>query len=488
MGKKKSVALTIVFTVIIAFLIAMCVVPSFTLPFSVNGSIKEYNSVLNVISYDSQLGGGYYSIFYPEGVIPQDEYEAEYEAKKAVSEKSAEEYAAKYTKHGALYLEDDIVENGDADESFKEDFNRMVRVVSARFEAMELKYLRVDIVDDYALRIEVSNEVTSPDTVFGVLSASGDFTIAHSSRSLPYFPANRHSMGYFISSVTYAESGGSPYVKINFTSDGRTLFKSVSSIISSDEDDTNINFNVGGTTVVSFSLDSSIDQDYLYISGYTDTKAAKAVAVLFNSCLNEDDIIDFGINAATTRTVSSSMGDEAITLVYVAFGAVILFLAVFSVIKYRGLGVANIYGFLSYLIIVIMIIGLVGYISVSAGAILAIMLALILTSGSNFYMFGCIRKEFESGKRVESAVKDGYKKAILPLVDIYVVLIASAIFMIFVGTAALSVFAQTLVFALISAAASSILLTRFYVAMLMGTAKDKFKFCKFAREVDDDED
>lgn len=488
MGKKKSVALTIVFTVIIAFLIAMCVVPSFTLPFSVNGSIKEYNSVLNVVSYDSQLGGGYYSIFYPEGVIPQDEYEAEYEAKKAVSEKSAEEYAEKYTKHGALYLEDDIVENGDVDESFKEDFSEMVRVVSARFEAMELQYLRIDILDDYSLRVEVSSEVSSSDSVFGVLTASGEFTIGHSSRSLPYFPANRHSMDYFVSSVTYAENSGSSYVKINFTSDGRELFKSVSSIISSDEDDTTICFNVGETTVVSFSLDSEIDQDYLYISGYTDEYVAKAVAVLFNSCLNEDDIIDFEINAATTRTVESSVGDDAMTYVYIAFGFVILFLAVFSVVKYRGLGIANIYGFLSYLIIVIMIVGLVGYISLSIGGILAVMLGLILTVGGNFYMFASIRKEFESGKRVESAVKDGYKKTILPLIDMYVVLIAASIFMIFVGTAALSVFAQTLVFAFISSAVSSMLLTRFYIAMLMGTAKDKFKFCRFAREIDDDED
>jgi len=488
MGKKKSVALIIVFTVLIAFLIAMCVTPTFTLPFSVNGSIKEYNSVLNIISYDSQLGESYYSIFYPEGVLSKSEYEAEYEAKKTVSEKSAEEYAAKYTAHGSLYLESSIVENGDAAADFKEDFEKLTRVICERFEAMGFNYLRVDILDDYSLRVAISDEVSSPDTVFGVLTANGDFTISHSSRSLPYFPANRHSMDYFISSVSVASNSGAYYVKMDFTDEGRALFKSVSGIISADEDDQTINFNVGEDSIISFSIDETIDQSSLYISGYTDSITAKTVAVLFNSCLDEDDVIDTSINAATTRTVSSSVGENAMNYVYIAFGVIILAMAIYSIIKYRGMGVAHIYGFLSYFIIEIMIVGLAGYMHLSIGGILAVFFGFLLTAISNFYFFSCIREEFENGKRIEAAVKEGYKKSILPRVDLYVVLALATIFMIFVGTSALSVFAQVLIFAIISSAASSMLLTRFYLAFFMGAAKDKFKFCKFAREIDDDED
>lgn len=487
MGKKKSVALVIVFTVIIAFLIAMCVVPTFTLPFDVNGSIKEYNSVLNVMSYDSRLGGGYYSIFYPEGVISKSEYESTYEAKKAVSEKSAEEYAADYTAHGSLYLNKDIVENGDADADFKEDFEKMTRVICARFDAMDLNYLSVDILDDYSIRVEVSSEVTSPDTVFGVLSAGGEFTISGASRTLPYMPANRHTMDYFIKSVSVASSSGSYYVKMDFTDEGRTLFNTVSTTIAADEDDQTINFNVGENAVISFSLDEGLDQSSLYISGYTDYLTAKAVAVLFDSCLDEDDVLEADMNAATTRTVEVE-SDDMMKYVYLAFGIVILVTAVLSVIKYRGMGVAHIYGFLSYLIIAIMIVSLAGYMYLSASGILAIFLGFLLTAVSNFYYFTNIRKEFESGKRIEAAVKEAYKKSVLPLVDIYAVLIIASIFMMTVGTAALKVFGQVLLFSLISAGASSILLTRFYLAFFMGAVKDKFKFCNFEREVDDDED
>jgi len=488
MGKKKSVALFIVFTVIIVFLVAMCVVPTFTLPFNINGSVKEYNSVLNVMAYDSQLGDSYYSIFYPQGVISKSEYESEYEAKKAVSEKAAEEYAADYTAHGSLYLNNDIVENGDADADFKEDFEKMTRVICKRFDAMGLNYLRVDILDDYSLRVEISSEVTDPDTVFGVLSTGGDFTISHSSRSLPYFPANRHSMDYFISSVSVAVNSGTPYIKMDFTDEGRTLFSSVSSIIASNEDDQTINFNVGETAVISFTLDESIDQSSLYISGYTDEKAAKAVAVLFDSCLSDSDVLDSNMNASTARTAEAAVGDNAIKFVYIAFGVIILFTAIYSIINYRGMGVAHIYGFLSYLIIAIMIVSLAGYMQLSIGGILAIFFGFLMTTVCNYYFFANIRKEFEGGKRIEAAVKEGYKKSILPLVDIYAVLVMATIFMIFVGTSALSVFAQVLIFALISSAASSILLTRFYLAFMLGAAKDKFKFCKFEREVDDDED
>lgn len=487
MGKKKSVALIIVFTVIIAVLIAMCVVPTFTLPFDVNGSIKEYNSVLNVMSYDSQLGGGYYSIFYPEGVISKSEYESTYEAKKAISEKSAEEYAADYTAHGALYLNNDIVENGDADADFKEDFEKMTRVICSRFDKMNLDYLSVDILDDYCIRVEVSSEITSPDNVFGVLSAGGEFTITDATRTLPYMPANRHSMDYFIKSVSVASSSGTYYVKMDFTDEGRTLFNTVTSTIAANEDDQTINFNVGETAVISFTLDEALDQSSIYISGYTDELTAKAVAVLFDSCLNEDDVLEENMNASTTRTVDVE-SDDMMKFVYLAFGVIILAAIIISAIKYRGMGVANIYGFLSYLIIVIMIVSLAGYMYLSASGILAILLGFILTNAANIYYYSNIKKEYEGGKRIEAAVKEAYKKSVLPLVDINVVLIIASILMITVGTAALKVFGQVLLFSLISSAASSILLSRFYLAFFMGAAKDKFKFCNFAREIDDDED
>lgn len=93
MGKIKSAVFTVIFTIVIAVLCAMCVVPTFTLPFNVNGSVSEYRSVLSVMNLDSDLGGGYYSVYYPEGVISASEYEAEYASKKAVSEDLAADYA-----------------------------------------------------------------------------------------------------------------------------------------------------------------------------------------------------------------------------------------------------------------------------------------------------------------------------------------------------------------------------------------------------------
>ncbi len=118
MGKGKSAVFTVLFTVLIVVLCAMCVVPTFTLPFNVGGTVTEYRSVLEVMSLDADLGGGYSTVYYPEGVISSAEYDAEYEAKKEVSDTLAEEYADGYVKHGSLYLEKDITEDGDADADF----------------------------------------------------------------------------------------------------------------------------------------------------------------------------------------------------------------------------------------------------------------------------------------------------------------------------------------------------------------------------------
>ena len=70
MGKKKSA----VFLVLITILIAVLCVAS-TVSFPIPNSVKEYHSFVDVIKKDSAIGGGYTTVYYPEGVISAEEFE-----------------------------------------------------------------------------------------------------------------------------------------------------------------------------------------------------------------------------------------------------------------------------------------------------------------------------------------------------------------------------------------------------------------------------
>jgi len=106
MGKKKSVVLLTLITIAIVILCAMIAVPSFDLPFRVNGAMSRWNPVVKTYDFGSDFGGGYYTYYYPEGVISETEYKVECESRKEDADK-LKEYQDSYIRHGGLYLSTD---------------------------------------------------------------------------------------------------------------------------------------------------------------------------------------------------------------------------------------------------------------------------------------------------------------------------------------------------------------------------------------------
>ena len=171
MGKKKSVGVLTLITIVIVALCAMIAVPSFDLPFPVNGAESTWHPVVDTYDFDEDLGGGYYTYYYPEGVISEVEYQKEYESR---SEDKQEEYENSYTPYKGLYLstdsDDGVVEETEngyvVTDSFKESFEAAKKEISSRYEKRGDSSFRVSVVDDYALRIELPVSDTAAGTAF----------------------------------------------------------------------------------------------------------------------------------------------------------------------------------------------------------------------------------------------------------------------------------------------------------------------------------
>ena len=74
MGKKKSVVLMTLLTIVIVVLCAITAFPSFYIPGS--DKVKKWNPAVLQYDLSMDLGGGYYAYYYPEGVISENEYES----------------------------------------------------------------------------------------------------------------------------------------------------------------------------------------------------------------------------------------------------------------------------------------------------------------------------------------------------------------------------------------------------------------------------
>ena len=141
MGKKKSVVLLTLITIVIVALCAMIAVPSFDLPFPVNGAESTWHPVVDTYDFDEDLGGGYYTYYYPEGVISEAEYKTECESREGDADR-LEEYTSSYTAHGGIYLSTDpddgvVEEDGNGGytvtESFRTSFEAAAKEIASRF-------------------------------------------------------------------------------------------------------------------------------------------------------------------------------------------------------------------------------------------------------------------------------------------------------------------------------------------------------------------
>lgn len=386
-----------------------------------------------------------------------------------------------------MYLSTDIVENGDADADFKQDFEDAVKIIAERYEVLNLDYVKIDVADDYSIRVELSTEVSDPDSVFSILASSGDFTLRHSSATLPLLrPTRNYPMSTYFRKASTRTAGDTPYVRFYLTDEGRSKIKSISNTVASDEDDQVLGFYVGETSIISLTVDGIIDSDELYLSGYEDELSAKCVASLMNSCIN-GNTVELDMTVGSTNTFEPVAGENIDTAVYIAVGIAMLAMFIYSAVKYRGIGAAHIYGFLSYAICAVMCVSLIETVYLSLGGVIAVILGGVLLCLSNYYVFGNVRSEFDNGKRISASMKEGYKKSLPALIDIHVILLVVSGLMYFIGISALSMFGAVMAICTIISAAC-VALTWFYWLMLMGNAKNQFKFCNFKREVIDDED
>lgn len=551
MSKTKSVVVTTLLTIVIVALCLMCVVPEFGLPFRVNGAYQTYNSVTSVINYGSDLGGGYSAVYYPEGVISAETYNAKkerytvslydalkdggatvsedmdyaalkaaYEAHKAASGDiveagkivaQADEYIGNYKawdgkdftsdeSKAALYLELEEVCFAKNDgsyvigEEFVEDFENTVETIAKRFDKKNFSFLSVSKVNGYAIRVNVPLTVTDADGLFTQMGYTGEFTLRGADSERPVLQGfGEHKISDYFKGASSRAAGGAGYVVLKMTSLGKDKIYDITTALTSDStDDQTLYFYVGDTQVIGLGLsDGPVDQRTLYIGGESMTAdSAENIGIVIDSCIN-DNAVELTLTADSAITYTVGTGDCAIAAVYIVFGAALLVLAIYSIVRYKGLGVVQIFSMLSFLVCMLMYVAFLPGMLLHVSGIFAAALTSVILALSNFYIFESVRKEFNTGKTLDASVKAGYKKALAPVLDMHILLFILGLILYFISVGEVVTFAFIFTLGVLTSGIISLLVTRFYWYSMRGLLPrgQQYKFSGFVREVsDDDED
>ena len=244
MGKKKSVVLIVLISIVMFVLAVITAFPKFTIP-GTNG-VKEWNPA--VLQYDlgSDFGGGYYAYYYPQGVITETEYKENVEA---LTGDELKEYKSSYKKYGAtsLYLstnaDDGIFTEGNKErvsEAFTKAFDKAVELVTERFEARAAKTgssYSVSVVDDYAIRVQISSGENSKDMssseyasqAFSLFSLTDKLYFMQGEEVVSQLVDEGSSVSDLIKSVSVRTKYEVAQLQITFTDKGKEMLESFKS-------------------------------------------------------------------------------------------------------------------------------------------------------------------------------------------------------------------------------------------------------------------
>ncbi len=495
MSKAKSAVCLALMSLLIAGLIFVCFIP---FNYGYEG-MNRYNPIAVVTSLDSDLGlyygsgdeyskpyngGGYSAMYYPEGVISSRQYTDD---TKDDAERQ-EEYEGKYEKVGSLYFDTEKVTLADKkpNDDFTADFENAVDMLRERYGRLHEEDVRIDVVDDYTVRVFVPRAASAAFTQFSYM---GDFSVSYgsdASTATTIMPARAtESINDYVEGASTRSANGSEFVVIDFTEKGREALSKATA--NAAESSSTMFFKVGDETALSLSVSEAIDQDSLFITSSSFTaETANIAAILIDTTLEFAPVtMTFSVDEITSHT--ARFGENAMLFVVIALAVLVCAMLVFFFVRYHLLAFAHIYTFLLYLCGTILCVWAIPFLTLSIETISAVLITTILLSISNVIVFENARKDFALGKTITSSVKGGYKKAFWHIFDLHIALALVGFVVFFIALPPLSSFAFTLGLTTVFSGLGSLVLTRFHWAILMAYTENKGGFCNFKKEVADNE-
>ena len=493
MGKKKSVVLIILLTIVTIVLCGITAFPSFSYGIkNWNPAVMQFDLGMDLGGeyLDGQVGGGYYAYYYPDGVKPASDYVEDTEDKFG------------YAEHGGLYVSKDpakgiYLEDGNVSADFTDDFNAAVKAIASRYAAKGYEDYRVAVVDGYAIRVEVpasqvsegyTDAKTNATDAITTFAATGALTLRQDSAVISELTSTEdpHTIQDIIKSIKVTTQYEITSLEFKFTEYGETILDKY--VTNAESSASALTLAVGEEDKLQFSSSMVDGRTVTYsLAKEKDKHQVETLHIMLTSAL-EDGGFEVQFNVSDIRSFSPVYQSNSLYYVFGALLAVIVVLIVAAFIKMGGFASVNMFSSLLYVSLTALCYAFItgGVFPVTMGTAFVFILGLVLINVFSYVVHKAIKAEVALGKTVETAVKLGYKKTLMSIIDVHAVLILGSVALL-IGVGGLFTLAIQAIITIIISAAFSLVLGRAFNAVCMGANSDKYKYFKLVREDDDDE-
>ena len=502
MGKKKSVVLMVIISIVLVALTVFTVCPSFWFPW--NDGLKGWNSVLEGnVDFGSDYQGGYYAYYYPEGVISEAEYKDNYDALKGDSDPDNEqEYADRYIAHKGLYLDKEaefITESNRISTAFTKEMEKLRDIISERYSQKGYSEYSVSLVDDYALRVEIPATDANYAQTFQLLAETGALTIKANGMIVDELADEDADASKYIDKFSVASHFAYKYIRVKLTKEGAELLDRLEedgSIVSQSADSsqdgsTGVWIYLGETAMIPVYTEN-VASDTVLKCAYNDASMKEylqTAVIAMNSALEYGEFsFSFSDVSGTINIRSHAYGENAVSAMLIVLGALTLAAIALAIVLCKKYGVVFAYMACTYVSITGLSFAFIAktVFEFTLGTAIVYVLGLALMLFVHLKNYEAIKQGVALGKTVKSSVALGYKKTLWKTVDAYVVLALGAVAMI-LGLAGVVALAWQTIICLVAGAFCNLLWGRVINYTYLAANKDKYKFYGLVREDDDDE-
>lgn len=362
-----------------------------------------------------------------------------------------------------------IVYKAQADDVTEDDMNTVVSMLRTRLDGQGYTEANVTKQGVDKVRVELPDVQDAQEAV-DTLGATAQLVFAESVAQDPedaskLIVEKEVMTGSAVKSAS-AEFGqteqgmkkNSYYISLELTDEGRDAFSEATGRLIGSP----IYILMDNQILSAPTVNSRIDSNSCIITGDFTAEEAKALASNIKS-----GQLPFSLEQVEVRTVSATLGDEALSNAMMAGVIGLILVIIFMLLIYRILGLMADIALLGYVAIVFLILANL-HINLTLPGIAGIILSIGMAVDANVVIFERVKEELKLGKTVRSAVEAGFNRALSAVIDSNITTIISALILWWLGTGTIKGFGITLFIGIVVSMISAIFITKFLLKQMIG--------------------
>lgn len=264
------------------------------------------------------------------------------------------------------------------------------------------------------------------------------------------------------SAVKKAEMGyleGQPVVQFELNDEGTDAFaKATAANIGKA-----ISIELDGNVISAPTVNTAITGGSGYIEGNFTAESAQNLAMLIQS-----GALPLNIEQLEVRTISATLGEDALSTSMTAAIIGVLLVILFMIIMYRLPGAVASLALLIYILIDLFLLAVIPGVQLTLPGIAGIVLSIGMAVDANVIIFERVKEELKAGKTVRASVESGFKRAFTAILDSNITTIIAGVVLMIFGAGSIKGFAITLTIGVVASMFTAVVVTRFLLHQMVG--------------------